>query len=177
MRIEVPGGTGEHWVELRDIDALTAADDDAYQAVFTRAYARQIEDEANEEDEVSADGVSVAPKKTPRVLVTAEMLLQRRDDLLASLITDWSYAAPDAVPHIPLPYSADSRKVLPLPASKVLKTAIEPYQEALNAESGPKEPASPESLTDGTGSRNGSPDGSQNHLPDLTPGLPETASI
>jgi hypothetical protein len=144
MRIEIPG-PGSHWVELRDPDSLTAADDDAWQRVIQQAWAAKAEAEADAEDD--------APKAKLRL--TGDMLNERRDDLLASLITDWSFAAPDAVPHIPLPYSVESRKLLPLAAGKALAEGIKPHQEALNGPAGPKEPSPPTSTTDGSGSDSG----------------------
>jgi hypothetical protein len=170
MRIDIPG-SGNHWVELRDADSLTAADHDVWMSPIQNAWLRREE----EDGEVSADGVSAKrPAKKPAV--TAETIRQRVDGLLASLITGWSYAAPDAKPHIPLPYAPAARKVLSLAAGKALDEAIKPHQEALNADSGPKEPPPPESLTDGGGSRSTSPGESQNHLPDLTLEPSATAS-
>jgi hypothetical protein len=142
MRIDVPG---DHWIELRDADSLVAADEDAWQRVIQQAWAAKAEADADAEDD--------APKAKLRL--TGDMLNERRDDLLASLITDWSYAAPDAVPHIPLPYSTACRKVLPLAASKALAEAIKPHQDALNGPSGPKEQSPQTSTTDGSGSGSG----------------------
>lgn len=143
MRVDLPGS---HWVDLRDVSELTAADDDAWMLAINDAYAARASEEVDSDDES-------APK--PRLRLTAGMLTQRRDDLLSSLITDWSYAAPDAVPHIPLPYSVESRKLLPLAAGKALAEAIKPHQEALNGPSGPKEPEPKTSTTDGSGSDSG----------------------
>jgi hypothetical protein len=156
MRIDIPG-PGGHWVELRDVDSLTAADDDAWQHVIQQAWADKASENAEDEDEPD-DGATNGdgkPKPKAKLRLTADMLNQRRDDLLASLVTGWSYADPAAVPHIPLPYSAECRKVLPLPAAKALAAAIKPHQEALNGPSGPKEPGPQTSTTAGSGSGSG----------------------
>lgn len=146
MRIPVPGS--DNWIDLKDIADLSAADDDAYQRVITEAAlaARGSEVEiADEDEEVSADGVSVTPRKH-KVTLTVEMLDRRRDDLLARLITGWSY-------DIPLPYNAASRELLPKAAGKALAEAVKPYFAELN-DSGPKE----KTAAAGT-SANGSGDG------------------
>jgi hypothetical protein len=143
MRIDIPG-PGSHWVELRDVDSLTAADDDAWRNVIQEAWAKRAAEEADADE----DGEG-APK--PKLRLTAGMLAERRDALFASLILDWSYAAEGAVPHIPLPYSAVSRKLLPLAASKTLNEATKPHIAALDGPAGPKEPEPPTSTTGSSG--------------------------
>jgi hypothetical protein len=149
MRIEIPG-PGSHWVELRDPDSLTAADDDAWRNVIQEAWAKKAAEEADADADEEGEGV---PK--PKLRLTADMLAQRRDALFASLILDWSYAAEGAVPHIPLPYSAESRKLLPLTAGKTLNEATKPHIAALDGPAGPKEPEPKTSTTDGSGSDSG----------------------
>ena len=147
MRIDIPG-PGGHWVELRDVDSLTAADDDAWMKAINDAYAARASEQIDADDD---EGDPAANGAKPKLRLTANMLTQRRDDLLSSLITDWSFAAPDATPHIPLPYSTESRKLLPLAAGKALAEAIKPHQDALNGPSGPKEPEPPTSTTGSSG--------------------------
>lgn len=156
MRIEIPG-PGAHWVELRDVDSLTAADDDAWQRVIQQAWADRASENAEDEDEPD-DGTTNGdgkPKPKARLRLTADMLNQRRDDLLASLILDWSYADPASAPHIPLPYSAECRKVLPLPAAKKIAEETKPHQDALNGPAGPKGQPDQTSTTAGSGSSSG----------------------
>lgn len=154
MRIEIPGPAG-HWVELRDVDSLTAADDDAWMKTINDAYAARASEQIDADDDEGDEGDPAANGAKPKLRLTADMLTRRRDDLLSSLITDWSFAAEGAVPHIPLPYSTESRKLLPLAAGKALAEAIKPHQEALNGPSGPKEPEARMSTTDGSGSASG----------------------
>jgi hypothetical protein len=170
MRIDTPGG---NWVELRSAEDLTGADDDAWHAIFYQVRLEADEEAASEGDdgmEVSADGVTMVPKKR-HIKVPPDFAYRQRDTLLASLITDWSYK--DAPFSLPLPYSAESRKTteshkgLPLAACKALDEAIKPHKAALNG-SGPKE-------TTGPGSENGSAAGSTAPLTDLTPAQPVTA--
>jgi hypothetical protein len=149
LRVPVPG-PGDHWVELRDAESLVAADEDAWMRTINDAWAQRASAEAEQDDDAEGE-----PKPKAKLRLTADMLTRRRDDLLASLITDWSYAEPDAVPHIPLPYSTESRKLLPRAAGKALAEAIKPHQDALNAPSGPKEQSPPTSTTDGSGSDSG----------------------
>jgi hypothetical protein len=131
MRIPVPGS--DNWIDLKDIADLSAADDDAYSRVVNEAALAAQGSEVeitDDEGETSADGVSVVPRAR-KLTLTVEMLDRRRDDLLARLITGWSY-------DIPLPYNAASRELLPRAAGKALDTAVKPYQAELN-DSGPKE--------------------------------------
>lgn len=153
MRVPLPG---DHWADLRDPADLVAADDDAWMKAINDAYAAKASENLDDDEDETNAASNGNGKPKAKLRLTADMLTQRRDDLLASLITDWSYAQPDATPHIPLPYSTASRKLLPLAAGKALAEAIKPHQEALNGPSGPKEPATPESTTAGSGSSSGS---------------------
>jgi hypothetical protein len=172
MRIDIPG-PGGHWAEMRDVGDLRAADEDAWMAAINDAYLqRELDDD---QGDVSANGAT-EPAPRRRLQVNAGTIRRRYDDLLAALITDWSYAAPDAEPHIPLPYTGEARKLLPLAAGKTLDEAMKPHQEALNADAGPKEPPAPASSTDSGGSRNGSADESQSGLPGFLTEEPATAS-
>jgi hypothetical protein len=150
MRIEVPGT--EQWIDLRGPDELTGADDDAWQGVYTAIWAERAESDVNEDTEgdgmeVSADGASMAPRKR-RTKVPPNIVQRQRDVLLASLITGWSYSEPPF--SLPLPYSTEARKTLPLAACKALDAAIKPHVEAIT-DSGPKE-TTEASGTSGNGS-------------------------
>ena len=124
-----------------------------------------------EENANAPDGAPPAPLRMPPGWVK-----KRADDLLASLVTDWSYAAPDATPHIPLPYSPDARLKLPLAALHALREAAEPHMNALNGDSGPKEPEAKTSTTNGSGSSSDSKEKSESGPLDSAPAAPATAS-
>lgn len=142
MRIDVPGG--DHWIELRGPDELTGADDDAWQSVYTAIWAERAEAEVNEAEvsedtgdgmEVSADGVSMKPRRRT-IKVPPNVVNRQRDILLTRLITAWSYEAEPF--SLPIPYTTLSREKLPLAAAKALDAAIVPHVEAIKGE-GPKE--------------------------------------
>lgn len=141
MRFDVPGA-GDHWIEIRDIDDLTGADEEIWQKVVRKGWEKRIEEEANLED-----GAPRPPLRLP-----AGWVQQREDDILAALITDWSFGKPDSVPQIPLPYSDKARVLLPLRVVKALRAALQPYIAAFEETPGPKEPEPPTSTTDSSGS-------------------------
>jgi hypothetical protein len=141
MRIDIPGTAD--WIELKDIADLTWADEEAFDAVLGAAViaARygevDAEDEPDDGMEISADGVSMVPKvkKRATITLTLPMLRERRDVLLAAVITGWSY-------DVPLPYNSASQVLLPRAAGKALVAAIEPYIDELGA-AGPKGKTAP----------------------------------
>lgn len=141
MRIDVPGG--DQWIDLRSAEELTGADDDAWQGVYTAIWAERAEldvnDDGSDGEEVSADGVSVVPRRH-RVKVPPNVVQRQRDVLLARLITAWSYEAEPF--SLPLPYTTLSREKLPLAACKALDEAVKPHVKAITA-SGPKETTAP----------------------------------
>lgn len=168
MRVTVPGSTGEHWIELRDVADLTGGDEEAWNRPVAAAQDRQTEEDAN-----APAGAPSAPLRLPGGWVR-----QRLDDLYASLITGWSFADPSSVPHVPMPYSAEARMKLPLAALNAMRDAVRPYIAALNGESasGPKEPPAPTSTTDGSGSSSDSKEKSPSGPQGSAPVAPATAS-
>lgn len=167
MRIDVAGSAGQsHWVELRDVSDLTGADEEGWDRLLAEAR------------EKHADALANLPAGAPEpsIRMPPGWTKVRQDDLLASLITAWSFSDPSSVPHLPLPYSADARLKLPLPVLNEVRTAVGPHIAALNGESGPKEPPAPTSTTDGSGSSNGSKERSENGPPVSVTEVPETAS-
>lgn len=172
MRVSVPGG--DNWIDLRGPGELTGADDDAWQAVYAEVWAQAAEAEVGDSGdgmEVSADGVSMTPKKRT-VKVPADIVRRQRDALIGRLITAWSYEAEPLA--LPLPYTTLSRERLPLAACKALDEAIRPHVEAIKG-AGPKEQLPPASTTDGSGSANGSAEESPSPLPDSPTAQPATA--
>jgi hypothetical protein len=167
--VTVPGSTGDHWIELRDVSELTGGDEEAWDAPVTAAQDRQTEEDAS-----APAGTPPAPLRFP-----AGWVRKRLDDLFASLITDWSFADPASVPHIPLPYTAEARLSLPLTMLNSLREETKPHMAALNGKTGagPKEQPAPASTTDGSGSSNGSKERSQSGPPVSVTEVPETASI
>jgi hypothetical protein len=164
MRIDTPG---DNWIELRGVDELTGADDDAWQAVYAAVWAERAEQAVNDDDddgmEMSGDGVSMVPKKR-NVKVPPDIIRRQRDALLTELISNWSYTAPDAKPYIPLPYTTASRKLLPLPACKILEETIRPHIQAITG-SGPKGKTSATSTSGSEDESPNSPQGSTGEPP------------
>lgn len=168
MRIDVLGPDGQqYWFEVRAVSELTGGDEEAWGALIAAAREKQVEANAN-----APEGAPEAPLRMP-----AGWIKKRMDDLLASLITAWSFSDPASVPHVELPYSAEARMKLPLDVLHAMRDAIEPHIAALNGESGPKEPPAPTSTTDGSGSSNGSKEKSESGPPASVTEVPETASI
>jgi hypothetical protein len=141
MRVNVPG-SGDYWFELRDIDDLTGGDEEIWQRIVKKSYEKRIEEEANLED-----GAPRPPLRLP-----AGWVQQREDDILAVLVTAWSFDAPESVPQVALPYSDKARVQLPLRVVKALRAALQPYIAAFEEAPGPKEPEAQTSTTDSSGS-------------------------
>jgi len=117
MRIDLPGGA---WADLRDVDQLTGADQDAYFDAYDDLMAAKPQavpqpDPANPGQMLPAE---------PAKLTNADGRVLR-DRLLGSLITAWSFE------DVPLPYTAESRKALPVMVCNALVKAMEPMQDAL----------------------------------------------
>ena len=97
MRLDIPGGA---WIELRGPDELTGGDDDAFQRVYSAAFAQDVEISDGDDDmEMSADGASMVPKAKPKrtIRVTMDMVAEQRDILLSRLITGVVVRHPAAV--------------------------------------------------------------------------------
>lgn len=166
MRIDVLGPDGQqYWFEVRAVSELTGGDEEAWGALIAAAREKQVEANAN-----APEGAPEAPLRMP-----AGWIKKRMDDLLASLITAWSFSDPASVPHVELPYSKDARLVLPLDVLHAMRDAIEPHITALNGDSGPKEPPAPTSTTNGSGSSSDSKERSENGLPVSVPEALPTA--
>ena len=127
---------GDHWAELRDVDDLSWADQEAWDAVWDDAIfdaqREQYDPETGERRMVmSADGSTMTPVRVlPKI--TSEDAARRRNQLLGSLITAWS------LDDVPLPYTAAVKSQVPLAFGKALDRALGPYIEALT-DTGPKE--------------------------------------
>lgn len=127
---------GEHWAELRDVGDMTWADQEAWDAVWNDAIfdaqREQYDPETGERRMImSADGVSMVPVKVvPKI--TSAMAITRTDNLLASLITEWSLTG------LELPYRPGYKRQVPLAFGKELDKALAPYIEVLT-DAGPKE--------------------------------------
>jgi hypothetical protein len=168
VRFEVPGTDGQQWFVLRDVKELTGGDEEAWDAPVAAAQDRQTEEDAS-----APAGTPPAPLRFP-----AGWVRKRLDALYASLITDWSFADPASVPHVPLPYTAEARRLLPLAMLNSLREEIKPHMAALNGKTGagPKELPAPTSTTDGSGSSNGSKERSPSGPLASVTEVPETAS-
>ena len=115
MRTDVPGT--EHWVEFRSPDEMTIGDIDAYNEPIVRALD-------------AADNAG-----TPRddVKLTISLANERRNALMACLITAWSFE------DVPLPYAAESRKKIPIAARTVIDDLPDEHIKVIDGLEGPKE--------------------------------------
>jgi len=132
---------GEHWVDLRKVEDLTWADqeawDDAFDDAVTAAREAAYDPETGQRRNIlSDDGVTMVPV-SPRPKITPDMVRKRRDDLLTSLIAAWSF-------DLPLPFTPEVRKEIPRAVGAALAKALDPYVEAFS-DPGPKETTEPSS--------------------------------
>jgi hypothetical protein len=146
MEVAVRVSCGNHWIDLRDIEQLTWADQETFEApaneVVATARRAEYDPETGERRTVlSEDGKTRVPLKVP-ALITADLLIRRRDAVLGSLITDASYVQQGIVT---LPFTPEWKTKIGRDMAAKLTTAIEPYLEAL---SGPKETPTPASGSD-----------------------------
>jgi hypothetical protein len=140
MRTDLPGG---EWAEIKPVEDLTGADQDAYFDSLDAARARR---DAEAEAAPLPEG-GVRPKGT----LTNGDYRGIRDQAMGKLITAWSFDG------VPLPYSTASRASLPLYACNALVDAVDDHVSALNG-------AGPKAAPTGTGSSDTS-DASTSSLP------------
>jgi hypothetical protein len=154
IRVPLPG---DQWAELRTADELTGADQDAYFDSYDEIVAEKPVSQPQPDPSNPAVMLPAEPAKLSNADARA-----LRDRLLGSLITAWSY-------ELPLPYTSDSRKSLPVAACNALVRAMEPMQDALTGTGTGKAEAAgaPKSgPASGTGGSEGSsPDGTGSLLP------------
>ena len=117
MKVDLPGG---NWAELRDVDALTGADQDRYFEEHDRLLAARP---AAPPEPDPANPAQMLPAGPAR-LDNADWR-HLRDYALGIAVTAWSY-------ELPLPFTAESKKDLPLKACNALYDAVRPVQRALN---------------------------------------------
>jgi hypothetical protein len=179
MRTDIPGT--EHWIEHRGPEELKVGDVDAYNAPIEEvsvARANAADSEDGDGMEVSADGLTMTPKPrtpAPGTELTVDHIRRRRDDLLSSVITGWSFEG------FPLPYSAASRAQLPAVAIAGLTKVYDTLSDAIQGIGSPKETTSPTSETEpptapSDGSATTSGDTSPSPLPDSATEPSETAA-
>lgn len=167
MRADVPGTS--HYVDYRGPDELTIGDIDAWNEPFEEIFAaRTNADDGDDGMEVSADGLTMAPKpRASGTQITVDHLRRRRDILLGRVITGWSFP-------VDLPYTAEKRATLPAAAVPALVKAYDTLTEAIGELDGPKEKTAP--TAPGGGSATTSPDESPSGPPALTPEPSATAA-
>ena len=150
MRIELPGG---QWADLRGIDSLTGADQDAVFDVYDRLLEAKPQPEPQPDP---ANPAQMLPAARPRFSNKDGRDL--RDTVLSVVITAWSFD------QIGLPYTPEARRQLPLPACNALYKAVDPLQDALlgiESDEAPKAGLSPGS----GGSTDTSPESTESPLP------------
>jgi len=151
-RLPLPGG---QWADLLDPDELTGADQDAFLDKYDELI-QEVPQPAPQPDPANPAMMLPAP---PRQLGSAGNRVMR-DWLLAKLITAWSF-------DLPLPYTAQSRELLPVRVCNVLRKAAGPLQDALTDDEDDGEGGAPKSgpLSGSGGSEGTSPAGSPSPLP------------
>jgi hypothetical protein len=155
MTIRVPLPDGQ-WADLRGPAELTGADQDAYYDAYDEIMASKPQPEP--QPDPANPAVMLEPAR-PRFSNADGRVL--RDRLLGMVITAWSYD------HLPIPYTAEYKKQLPVLACNALYRAVKPMDDALSgteddeAEGGPKAGESPGS----GGSSDTSPESTASLLP------------
>lgn len=119
MRVELPGG---QWAEIKPVEDLTGADQDAYFDALDEA-------RSHREDEAAAAAAAGSP--APKAALTNADYRAIRNEVMGKLITGWSFGG------VPLPYSSASRHLLPIYACNALVDAVDDHISALNG-NGPK---------------------------------------
>jgi hypothetical protein len=120
MTLRVPLNDGDNWADLKTIPELTGADQDAVFDVYDRLL------EAKPQPEPQPDPANPAVMlPAPRPRFSNRDGRDLRDAVLSVVITAWSFD------QIPLPYTPEARRQLPLPACNALYEAVDPIQDAL----------------------------------------------
>ncbi len=157
IRVDLPGG---QWADLRGVEDLTGSDQDDYLDAYDELIAAKPRPEP--QPDPANPAVMLEPPR-PRLTNADGRVL--RDRLLAMAITAWS------LDH-PLPFTAETRRKLPVRVCNALYGAVRPLDDALSGteeeDSDPK-PAAPT----GTG---GSSDTSADGTPSLLPESPAELS-
>jgi hypothetical protein len=120
MTTRVPLNNGDNWADLKTIPELTGADQDAVFDVYDRLLEGKPQAEPQPDP---ANPAVMLPAPRPRFSNKDGRDL--RDAVLGVVITAWSFD------QIPLPYTPEARRQLPLPACNALYKAVDPLQDAL----------------------------------------------
>jgi hypothetical protein len=120
MPLRVSLDDGDNWADLKTIPELTGADQDAVFDVYDRLLESKPQPEPQPDP---ANPAVMLPAPRPRFSNRDGRDL--RDTVLGVVITAWSFD------QIPLPYTPDARRQLPLPACNALYEAVDPLQDAL----------------------------------------------
>lgn len=115
-RIDLPGG---QWADIKTVEELTGADQDV---IFDK-YDEITEAKPAPEPQPDPANPAVMLPAAPRRFSNADGR-QLRDTTLSLIITAWSF-------DLPLPYSAEARRQLPLPVCNQLYEEADPVQDAL----------------------------------------------
>lgn len=152
MTIRVPLD-GDNWADLREVAELTGADQDAAFDAWDRLMDGKPEPEPQPDP---ANPAVMLPAPARRFSNADGRAL--RDTVLGLLIAAWSFD------QIPLPYTPDARRQLPLLACNALYRAASPIQDALLGTEDDETPKAGESPGSG-GSSGTSPESTENLLP------------
>jgi hypothetical protein len=117
IHVDLPGGQS---AELRGVEDLTGADQDAYWDAFDEIMAAKPQPEPRPDP---SNPAVMLPAERPRFTNADGRVM--RDRLLAMLVTGWSFDHP-------LPVTTETRRKLPLPACNALYKAIKPMDSALS---------------------------------------------
>jgi hypothetical protein len=151
-RIDLPDG---EWAELKDIGQLTGADQD----VAFDTWDRLMEGKPQPEPQPDPANPAVMLPAPPRRFSNADGR-EMRDVVLGLAVTAWSF-------DVPLPYTAESRRRLPVLACNALYKAADPIQDALLGveKDEDEDPKPPEPSPGSDGSTGTSPESTESPLP------------
>jgi len=170
MTIRVPLD-GDNWAEMKGPDDLTGADIDDWEIFLEKVREDAFGADPEPEPDPENPAVMKVPEQRPRTFKTGHVH-RIRDELLAMVITGWSY-------DLPLPYAAGHRQILSGKACRLLDTAAGPAGRVLNdaeEEEGKPDPKPESDSTGISGSSGTSPESTLPPLPVSRPAPSATAS-
>jgi hypothetical protein len=153
MTTRVSLDDGGNWADLKTIPELTGADQDAVFDMHDRIMETKPQAEPQPDP---ANPAQMLPAPRPRFSNKDGRDL--RDAVLGVVITAWSFE------DIPLPFTAEARRHLPLAACNALYRAVDPIQDALLGIGSDEAPKADGPSPGSDGSTDTSPESTENPL-------------
>lgn len=153
IHVDLPGG---QWAKLRGAEELTGADQD----VAFDAYDRLMEGKPQPEPQPDPANPAQMLPAAPRRFSNADGR-SIRDTVLGLVVAAWSFD------QIPLPYTPDARRLLPVLACNALYKAVSPIQDTLLGVESDEAPKANGLSPGSDGSTGTSPESTENPLPAL----------